>query len=241
MDSVYETIIPTGAETPAQSGLDLTARQQGVCQKLIKLDAECSDPPASTSLRDMYLGAVSVLKDASNTDRFAQAAHSLRELIEKFCERRGGPLRTGASLTDRVTALQLSWNKCDLPSNLAAVDNVELWWCKVQTYLGDSKKFFEWFDPKPPGRREQLGVALGQVAPAGERLPDPIEKRETDRWFRVRKELIAVAHHGPALAEPEFGAILEKIEGLILEPVDLRTFERFDQIDRILAQAETRR
>ncbi len=237
-DGVYESIGPTGEEAPTQGGIELTRRQQAVCRELVKLDGASDSQPASVSLHDMYLGAVVVLKHSANPDRFAQAAHSLREVIEKFAERRGGPLKAGASSTNRVSALQASWNKCDLPDDSAEAGGVKLCWPKIRGFLNDARAFFQWFNPKPPSRREQLGAALGQVVPSGERLPGSIERRETDRWFKVRDDVTDLAHHRRSLTEPDVRILVEHVEALILEPVFLRTFERFDQIDRIVAQGE---
>jgi hypothetical protein len=105
-------------------------------------------------------------------------------------------------------------------------------------FLQELQTFFQWFNPEAPGRREQLGAALGQVVPSGEPLPGAIERRETDRWIKIKKDLEAVAHHRRLLAESAFRSLIEQVEGLMLEPVSLRTFERFDQIDMIVAQGE---
>jgi hypothetical protein len=73
-DGIYESISPTGEEAPAQTGLELTGRQRDVRRELVSLDAADAEL-AFAPLRDMYVGAVVVLKQSVNPDRFAQAAH----------------------------------------------------------------------------------------------------------------------------------------------------------------------
>ena len=50
-------------------------------------------------LRDWYYGAIYALADTANPDRISQAAHSLREMVEKL------PKWTGVTMTEvNITA-----------------------------------------------------------------------------------------------------------------------------------------
>jgi hypothetical protein len=62
------------AAAPQQDQIALSPFQQQVFDAL----SERSD-----QLARMYLGAIAVLQQSSNPDRFPQSAHSLRELMEK--------------------------------------------------------------------------------------------------------------------------------------------------------------
>jgi hypothetical protein len=64
-------------------------------------------------LADMYLGALRVLSDDTNPDRFALAAHELRELMEKIPQWLDFPIRREEgrkSLKERVRDLCVQWN-----------------------------------------------------------------------------------------------------------------------------------
>src|SRR4051794_24588394 len=61
------------------------------------------------NLADMYLGALTTIS-SNNPDRLAQAAHSLRELIEKLPMYIGMPFRS-ANLGEKVQNLTQQWKK----------------------------------------------------------------------------------------------------------------------------------
>jgi hypothetical protein len=62
---------------PIEAKVDLQSGQRALHAALLKLSAE---------IARMYIGALVVLADQDNPDRFAQCAHSLRELMEKLPE-----------------------------------------------------------------------------------------------------------------------------------------------------------
>ena len=63
-------------------------------------------------LANWYLGAITVLNQESNPDRFAQAAQSIREILEKLPEEMELPIpKSPSSLGDRVKSLGAQWKR----------------------------------------------------------------------------------------------------------------------------------
>src|SRR5687768_1740148 len=58
-----------------------------------------------TRLGPIYLGAVRALLDATNPERVPQAAHSIRELLEKLPRWIDAPVSAGPSLKERTNRL----------------------------------------------------------------------------------------------------------------------------------------
>ena len=77
-DRTAESVAPnTGPESTRMPAILLSGQQQALLRALDK---------RSSRLASIYRGGLAVLGDTSNPDRFAQSAHSLRELMEKLPE-----------------------------------------------------------------------------------------------------------------------------------------------------------
>ena len=64
----------------------LTSRQQWVLETLKVLETFKSVKGKKYPMSEWYYGALRVLNDVHNPDRFSQAANSLREVMEKLSE-----------------------------------------------------------------------------------------------------------------------------------------------------------
>ena len=186
----------------------------------------------------MYVGALWALAQSTNPDRIAQAAHSLRQVIEKLGERVGAPLKTAGTLGGKVRDLRLKWRKVDLPSVFDAEAESGSLAPRVRAFLGEVREFFRWYDEEQPNRREQVARFLARTDPSRRPAPQPVEKRLTDRWLHLLGELSAIAHHRPDGTEARVRELLDGLSALIMDTLRPRTFERQDEIDRIIAEGE---
>src|SRR2546426_11101055 len=81
----------------------LSGQQRAMHEALAKEDAR---------LAGYYLAALCALRDQDNPDPLAQAAHELRELMEKLPRYKNLPMEgKGATLTQKVRAFQLDWQR----------------------------------------------------------------------------------------------------------------------------------
>jgi len=219
------------AATPAGHGLALTMQQRRVLDELSRLDER---------LADMYGGAIYVLGQTRNPDRFALAAHGLRELIEKLGERLGAPVAGGPSLKERVLQLRKKWPSgalgalYDEPTGSLSSSK------PVRDFLDRARDFFDWFDQSFPSRREKIGKFFAATDPFQRRLLPAIEKTHVARWLGVRDELLAIAHHGRNPTQSEFQRLFDRLDSLLIERLRPKTFEQQDEIDRIIAEGEGR-
>src|SRR6266700_3470470 len=79
-----------GGVPPAPVGLQLSGQQRALLEALREIDQR---------LGEMYLGALAVLQQPFNGERFAQSAHTLRELINHLPSSLG---LIADALTDRL-------------------------------------------------------------------------------------------------------------------------------------------
>ncbi|HUU95597.1 MAG TPA: hypothetical protein VM487_07645 [Phycisphaerae bacterium] len=210
-------------------GPGLTAQQRAVVGEVTRLDAQ---------LANMYLGAIRILHDERNPDRFALAAHGLRELIEKIGERLGAPTAGGPSLTEKVRQLREKWRSKSIPTVYDKQAPLPTSNRSLRDFLNSCEGFFGWFDESIPTRRERLGTFFAATDPAGRRLVRPIEELLVNQWLDVRDQLVAVAHHRKNPTRTEFRKLLETLESLLVERLRPKVFEQQDELDQIIAEGE---
>src|SRR4051794_4237374 len=91
-----------GGVPPAPVGLQLSGQQRALLEALREIDRR---------LGEMYLGALAVLQQPFNGERFAQSAHTLRELINRLPDSLG--LSVGAlneRMGDRIQRPERAWD-----------------------------------------------------------------------------------------------------------------------------------
>lgn len=217
------------AAMPVGHDLPLTTQQRGVLGELIREDAQ---------LANMYLGAIHVRDQRSNPDRFSQAAHSLRDLLDRIGSRRGGPIASGPDLHKEVCDLRGKWPDDGIPTVFEDRTDSPVFDKPLRDFLEAAAAFFARFDSRPPNRREQAGRFFAATDPLQRRLSPPIEKIHVTRWLDVRRDLLAIAHHGRSPTETEFQALLDSFDSLLIERLRPKVFEQQDELDRIIAEGE---
>jgi hypothetical protein len=191
------------------------------------------------SLRSMYLGGIEVLEDVSNPDRFAQCAHSMRELMEKLPELLDVPTKAQKeSLKAKIREIEVAYlgvqKKTGCFSASSGWDgNVDGHLRKFLLRLGS---FFEWFASHHPRRRDELFGVLVRLDGSGRELPKPLASLNVDAWEKKRDYFQSVAHHRRVADEQEFRQWLDALERFLLDRLEPRTFEDFAEIDALLGE-----
>ena len=99
------------------SPLKLSQHQNSLYKTLAKVDQKCKEDGLKIwGLHHIYVGALCAMDHSSNPDRFAQAANSFRELMEKLAWSYGtptGPGPTGGSpsLKAMVNEVEVVWRR----------------------------------------------------------------------------------------------------------------------------------
>lgn len=190
-------------------------------------------------LETMYLGAMCILADAANPDRFALCAHNLRELMEKLPESLDVSTKAQQeSLKSRVVGLESDF--VNLKHNPDYYGPESGWKGTVngqlRKFLSRIDGFFDWFSTNHPRRRDEVHAALVRIDVSGRALPKPLISLNIDAWERIRDYFVTISHHGRIADELEFRQWSNALEGFLLDRMVPRTFDDFTAIDKIVEQ-----
>jgi hypothetical protein len=188
----------------------------------------------------MYRGALQAAADLGNPDRFAQAAHSLRELMEKLPRDLDTPEETGIpTLTDKVRQLQRGWagvmNHASWPGNPPWQGEIN---DPMKAFLRKTEEFFDWLETDRQTRNQQAARVLRGMDPMGMELPEPIERLRIREWRLCHEYFENISHHRQQVAADEFQSWLQALERFLLDRLRPRTFEDHAELDRIIAEGE---
>lgn len=161
--------------------------------------------PKAEQLSSWYIGSARAYASKSNPDRFAQAAHSLRELIEKLVHNARpmsqGPIGKQAieELKEKFSALKRmhydvggkTWSRLDAGF----------------TDLGEFMELLSRYLEQQPNRRELFSLHVAEVL-----RRDPLAGVAESQWpnhlcamlVEAAKALEAVAHHKTSIREADF-------------------------------------
>jgi hypothetical protein len=162
---------------------------------------------------------------------------TLRELIEKLPEHLDVPTKArGESLGAKVNELQSSWERAQ--SSRCRREGV---WdgaidAPVQTLLSRVDEFFAWLREHKPRRKEEAAQALRRVDASGRVLPPPLEALNVELWDEMREYFQSVAHHRRRVEREDFLPWVEALEGFLLDRLEPRTFDDFDEVDDLLSE-----
>jgi len=218
---------PTGVPS-APVGLQLSGQQRTLLEALREIDQR---------LGEMYLGALAVLEQPFNGERFAQSAHTLRELINQLPASLG--LSSGAldRMGDRIQKSEQAWGNAVDRSRCFDGEN---WSGSIDQPLARAlttiNEFFAWKKGHRPTRREELAQTIRRLDASGRRLPAELEDLAVAHWDKTRDYFIAVCHYRTRVSESDFLAYLDALERFIIDRLRPRTFADFDEVDAILEE-----
>ena len=189
-------------------------------------------------LARMYYGAIKVLNDMDNLDRFALAAHDLRELMEKIPNYIDVETKAhNEKLGDKVLLLKEHWHKT-CSKTTCVIDGT--WNGEIDESLAiqlqEFESFFKWHDENHPKRNEEIATALRKLDISGCKLPISLEKQNVKTWSRLREYFVIIAHHRKNPTKDDFDSKLDTFEGFLLDRLSPRTFTDLDEIDQIIQE-----
>jgi hypothetical protein len=191
------------------------------------------------ALGDMYLGALLVLREVSNPERLAQAAHSLRELMDKIPKYVDVEMKAHReTLGNKVDALDEGWRK--LTQNTACHQggswggNVDQ---PLSRYLQKLEEFFDWHAKHRPRRRVEAARLFRQLDGLQFTLPSFLEHLNVSEWQRLRDYFVSGAHH-QRIDDSVFAERLESLESFLIARLHPRAYADLDEIDGIIREVE---
>ncbi len=185
-------------------------------------------------LADWYLGAIAALRNTFNPDRIAQAAHSLRELLEKIPR----ALRTEES---GITGGQLK-NKREAVRKAFKAEKVKFggkWQDKIITpglenVLQGIEQYFDLSDR--PDRRDQVLAGLTRLDPMLQTLPAQLRQEKRQRYVELWIALEGFAHHGGKKKEDDFTDCVVDVENLVVDLIAPVSADDQTLLSEILAE-----
>ena len=194
--------------------LELTSWQRQILEALE--DKETEKYPLS----EWYRGALYVLDNPNNPDRVSQAAHSLRELLEKLPlvvegidiqRRTSGHVGSGfqqmrSNIEEHISTYKErnhgDWNGQKIDSDLAKALKI------VEKYLELNKR---------PTRRQQMQKAVAIIDPMVDRLDSKIQETKRSQLLNLWQRLEHFAHHNSEPDEKNFRKCLGELEKTVFD------------------------
>lgn len=213
-----------------EASQELSGRQRSLYEAL----ADQSDDLAA-----MYQGALQVLQDPSTVDRFAMAAHNLREVMEKLPRYIDVPKKESFNLKEAVFELEHQLE--DVQENSDCYDGEE-WDGEIENSLSGFLESVELMCARNrehnPKKRERYEEMLGRLDPSATSVSERKRKRLFDEWKELRGFFLGVCHHGRETDTDEFTEYLERLERHMLARLRPQTFKTQDTLDKIIREAE---
>lgn len=196
----------------------------------------------SELLARMLHGAWIAISNTRNPESLVQAAHSIRELMEKApIEIPEVPVQQGSgNLTDEVRALQSAWQQIknskwtESPPWIGEIDSTLSGW------LSKADDFFNSFNENHKTRTEQLVDALSSLDQAGNPLPPALVKEKVEEWKKLRQYFLSIAHHGRTGEYDEFTNNISDLEVFLLNLLYPQPIKDIDELDALISEGESK-
>jgi hypothetical protein len=187
-----------------------------------------------------YLGARITLLNIKNPERLQQAAHSLRELIDKLNPVLGFPAQAEVGrLGDAFDAMRTKWEEAKRKSTCHTDGG---WSGEID---GAARRGFvavdeaiEWQRKNRPRRKETYRATIRALDVSGRALPAWIEDTYVQMWERLRDYFVRVCHHDYETSEDEFSMAVDTLEVFVLERLKPATYAEQATLDQLIAEAE---
>ena len=167
------------------------------------------------ALADWYFGAIATLRNRFNPDRIAQAAHSLREVLEKIPR----ALKTEES---GITGDQLKKKREAVRTALAneKANFADGWKDKVITpalsdVLCEMERYFILSDR--PERKDHVFAGLTRLDPMLQTLPEQLRQEKRQGYLELWARLEGFSHHGGKKTEQDFIECVAQVEDLVFD------------------------
>ena len=210
--------------------LVLTPQQREV------LDALKDKETEEYRLSQWYYGALYALNNHYNPDRIAQAAHSLRELIEKL------PIVIhGTNAQSNTSRFYNMRNNIDNLISISKKHCPEGWKGgqidkNLAKALIEVEKYIEL--NKQPNRRERIQQAIVTIDPMVKSLDSGARERKRNQLYKLWHSFEEFTHHKSNPNIEEFNKCLEELENIVFDLLAPITAEDQKKIQTILSHPD---
>jgi hypothetical protein len=201
-----------GADSTPAKPIQLSPRQIELVQELSALNTKFL-------FGKMFEGAIYALHNPANPEALPQAAHSLRELMEKLEIVIGIPVTDKAvvdgdgSLGQKARELRDQWNKAKAKSKCLdgapPADQIDVPLRKLLEKFG---KFFDWFEKNPKFRAQKAHGVVKGLDPLASMLPQAVQRAQAEEWAGQKDYFVGVSHHAAETTLAEMQANIANLE-----------------------------
>ena len=204
----------------------LTPRERDVSDVLRSKETE------KYPLSQWYLGALCALDNHYNPDSVAQAAHSLRELLEKL------PLVVQGSDVQIGTIDFKGMRRGIYGRILKDKEHYPEGWKgkQINTHLDKTlRKVVNYFERnQQPTRREQIQQTVAIIDPMVNSLDSKTQEAKRNQYYNLWGQLEGFAHHKINPDVAEFNKCLEELENIVFDLLAPVTAQDQSEIQTIL-------
>lgn len=189
-------------------------------------------------LERIYSGCLRVYHREDQPDRFALAAHAMRELLAKSPTLNGEEwFRQGDSMGSRVEPVKIA-NQALKKAGYGDGTALDAVAGPVRDLLNKVDEFLRWVQENRPKNEAKIAKLLSGLSGPGQKLPVDIARAEVKRWKEAQGYFNDVAHHQRETNEAEFLHHMTFIETLLRQRLRPQAVAEHDDIDALVAEAE---
>ncbi len=188
----------------------------------------------------MYRGTLQVLQ-SDNVNKYALAAHGLRELIEKLPQHFNLRMQAhneqlGAEVDNACSAWEKARDNSTCTCDGRWIGEID---DHLRKCLSTISSFFERFRANAPRRRQEVAELIHTMDPGRGRLPKELEEPNVKIVQSMRAYFTKISHHRETPDSADFFKWLDEFERFLLDRLRPRTFEDQDLIDAVIAEGES--
>lgn len=225
-----EATAPTTGALPTTHPVLNTGPRRALFECLLQLDERLRARGSKTA--QMYLGALVARAQRDNPENLVQAAHSLRELMEKMPRYHSVPIAQAEGLGLKVRSLVAVYRARESAQGDASRAEHTV---KLEAEL---LEFVGWFEQRDTPRKEQAGQLMGKMDQREMRLPKSIEKHRLAEWDTYDGYFQGVSHHTRETTTEEFDSYLAGFEEFLLGYLKPATYEDREKLREEFARME---
>lgn len=184
-----------------------------------------------------YYGALTVLEDNNNPERFRQSAVSLRQIIDELPKLDGRvPVQdqTVNGLAQNVNVFKDEFAQLQVEDLSVEGEVSDEFKDKINRLIASAKKFVEAGDNNRKNVREQQELVIGAYDISLSSLPEEDRDKIVQRWMKIDKYLNGIVHKQGVVDEARYRLRITEFAQTLVDMMNPASSESYNQIDRII-------
>jgi len=227
-----------GADNSQTTPIQLSQQQTELIRELTLITTKFN-------FGQMFEGAIHALRSTSNPEALPQAAHSLRELMEKLEGVKGIPVTDKAvadgegSLGEKTRELHNDWKvakkKSGCLSDNTSTNEIDK---ALRNLLIKVTKFFDWFEKNPKFLTHKARGVVKGLDPLAAMLPQAVQDAQAQEWRALKDYFIGVSHHGNVTSLESMEATVACLEQFLYSRIAPVKAQNQNKIEKLIEEIE---